>query len=166
MSAAAQHTCETPECGKKATLQCPTCLKMGIQGSFFCGQECFKGYWKSHKIIHLLASESVIRTKHENSAETVSFQSRICLFFHPLFFVVKQKVPALLMTSRMTNIVRGRITRLRVNCDHFRKRRSAKCLTQFHDPTMLTIQMVVRSARNRFAETRQSKCWTMRKSKQ
>lgn len=50
-------TCTTPECGNKATLQCPTCLKIGIQGSFFCGQDCFKGYWKTHKIIHLLGSE-------------------------------------------------------------------------------------------------------------
>lgn len=51
------HKCETPDCGKNATLQCPTCLKIGIQGSYFCNQECFKGYWKSHKVIHLLASK-------------------------------------------------------------------------------------------------------------
>lgn len=49
--------CTTPDCGKKATLQCPGCLKIGIQGSYFCGQDCFKGYWKVHKIIHALASE-------------------------------------------------------------------------------------------------------------
>ncbi|KAG1890964.1 methionine aminopeptidase [Suillus subluteus] len=36
-------------------LECPTCNKLGIRGSFFCGQECFKGNWKTHKIIHDLA---------------------------------------------------------------------------------------------------------------
>lgn len=52
-----EYTCENPDCRKKATLQCPTCLKIGIQGSYFCGQDCFKDNWKAHKIIHLLASE-------------------------------------------------------------------------------------------------------------
>lgn len=55
MSALSNHKCNTTDCDKQSTLQCPTCLKMGIQGSFFCSQECFKGFWKSHKIIHLLA---------------------------------------------------------------------------------------------------------------
>ncbi|XP_031616728.1 methionine aminopeptidase 1 [Contarinia nasturtii] len=50
-----EYSCTTPECKKAATLQCPTCLKIGIQGSYFCGQDCFKGYWKTHKIIHMLA---------------------------------------------------------------------------------------------------------------
>lgn len=48
-------TCETPNCGKPASLQCPTCIKIGIKGSVFCNQECFKGNWKTHKIIHSLA---------------------------------------------------------------------------------------------------------------
>ncbi|XP_012253331.1 methionine aminopeptidase 1 [Athalia rosae] len=47
--------CETPGCKAVASLQCPTCLKIGIQGSYFCSQDCFKGSWKSHKIIHQLA---------------------------------------------------------------------------------------------------------------
>lgn len=47
--------CETPSCNKPAKMKCPTCLKIGIE-SFFCGQECFKGYWKSHKILHVLAT--------------------------------------------------------------------------------------------------------------
>ncbi|KAI9312688.1 hypothetical protein BX666DRAFT_812579 [Dichotomocladium elegans] len=37
--------CQTPDCGKPAKLQCPTCLKLGIDGSFFCSQECFKKSW-------------------------------------------------------------------------------------------------------------------------
>lgn len=47
--------CETPSCNKPAKMKCPTCLKIGIE-SFFCGQDCFKGYWKSHKILHVLAT--------------------------------------------------------------------------------------------------------------
>lgn len=62
MSAIAGSKCETPNCNKSATLQCPTCLKIGIQGSFFCGQECFKGYWKTHKIIHALASKQTLHS--------------------------------------------------------------------------------------------------------
>lgn len=30
--------CETPGCKTIASLQCPTCLKIGIQGSYFCTQ--------------------------------------------------------------------------------------------------------------------------------
>ncbi|CAG9769464.1 unnamed protein product [Ceutorhynchus assimilis] len=46
--------CETAGCEKGAKLQCPTCIKLGIPGSFFCSQECFKSNWKSHKVIHAL----------------------------------------------------------------------------------------------------------------
>ncbi|XP_032685031.1 methionine aminopeptidase 1 [Odontomachus brunneus] len=47
--------CETPGCNAIASLQCPTCRKIGIQGSYFCSQDCFKGSWKTHKVIHQLA---------------------------------------------------------------------------------------------------------------
>jgi len=30
--------CETLGCGNDARLQCPTCIKLGIQGSYFCSQ--------------------------------------------------------------------------------------------------------------------------------
>ena len=34
-------------------MQCPECLKLGIvEGSHFCGQECFKSAWKTHKKHH------------------------------------------------------------------------------------------------------------------
>lgn len=49
--------CETPDCGAASTLQCPTCLKLGIQGSYFCSQDCFKGNWKQHKVLHDIISE-------------------------------------------------------------------------------------------------------------
>lgn len=71
---ASEHTCETPDCGKKATLQCPTCLKIGIQGSYFCGQECFKGYWKSHKIIHLLASKLKVAININSNEKIIDFK--------------------------------------------------------------------------------------------
>lgn len=57
MAAIGIGMCETPGCKSIAQLQCPTCVKLGVQGSYFCTQECFKKSWKSHKIIHTLASK-------------------------------------------------------------------------------------------------------------
>ena len=38
--------CSGEDCDNDAgTLQCPTCLKQDIFGSFFCSQECFKNNW-------------------------------------------------------------------------------------------------------------------------
>ncbi|KAM3511898.1 hypothetical protein MY11210_004439 [Beauveria gryllotalpidicola] len=34
------------------TLQCPTCLKLSIEDSFFCSQDCFKNNWNTHKALH------------------------------------------------------------------------------------------------------------------
>ncbi|KAF8582672.1 methionine aminopeptidase [Ramaria rubella] len=51
-------TCQSSHCingNPPSRLECPACNKLGIQGSFFCGQECFKAGWKSHKIVHDLA---------------------------------------------------------------------------------------------------------------
>nr|CAD7577895.1 unnamed protein product [Timema californicum] len=33
------RVCETPGCNSLAKLQCPTCIKLGIQGSYFCSQK-------------------------------------------------------------------------------------------------------------------------------
>jgi len=49
------RSCETPGCGEPARLQCPTCIKLNIQGSFFCSQQCFKSNWDLHKNLHKLA---------------------------------------------------------------------------------------------------------------
>jgi len=38
-------------------LACPTCLRMGLPPTYFCGQECFKANWKQHKGIHKLAEQ-------------------------------------------------------------------------------------------------------------
>lgn len=32
------RVCESPGCNTTAKLQCPTCVKLGIQGSYFCSQ--------------------------------------------------------------------------------------------------------------------------------
>jgi len=48
----ASQNCITEGCGAPATLQCPTCIKLNVQGSFFCTQECFKKSWSLHKIVH------------------------------------------------------------------------------------------------------------------
>uniref|UniRef100_A0A8C9TZN6 Methionine aminopeptidase n=1 Tax=Scleropages formosus TaxID=113540 RepID=A0A8C9TZN6_SCLFO len=56
MAAVEARQCETEGCGSEAKLQCPTCIKLGIQGSYFCSQECFKGSWATHKLLHKKAS--------------------------------------------------------------------------------------------------------------
>ncbi|KAE9387492.1 methionine aminopeptidase [Gymnopus androsaceus JB14] len=43
-------------------MECPTCSKLGIRGSFFCGQECFKAgceFTKTHKLVHEFAKNPV-----------------------------------------------------------------------------------------------------------
>lgn len=59
-SPAMATVCISANCGKEAGLHCPTCIKLGIKGSFFCGQECFKSNWKDHKKVHELVGEYTI----------------------------------------------------------------------------------------------------------
>ncbi|TEB35903.1 methionine aminopeptidase [Coprinellus micaceus] len=52
--------CQSSSCLKgnpPSKLECPTCNKLGIRGSFFCEQACFKAGCtsKTHKIIHDIA---------------------------------------------------------------------------------------------------------------
>ncbi|KAI5461943.1 methionine aminopeptidase 1 [Mariannaea sp. PMI_226] len=47
-----------------AALQCPTCLKMGID-SYFCSQDCFKKNWTEHKTLH--------KTSNVRSPDTTRF---------------------------------------------------------------------------------------------
>lgn len=42
----------TPGCGKPAKLQCPKCIQLKLAPAHFCSQECFKGFWNVHKIVH------------------------------------------------------------------------------------------------------------------
>ncbi|KAG5192994.1 peptidase M24, structural domain-containing protein [Tribonema minus] len=46
--------CETPGCGKPASMGCPTCIKLGLPRSLYCSQECFKSHWPQHKALHKL----------------------------------------------------------------------------------------------------------------
>eukprot|EP00455_Lapot_gusevi_P025675 TRINITY_DN2710_c0_g1_i1.p2 TRINITY_DN2710_c0_g1~~TRINITY_DN2710_c0_g1_i1.p2 ORF type:complete len:394 (+),score=130.20 TRINITY_DN2710_c0_g1_i1:83-1264(+) len=58
-ASATPRVCATPECGKEATLQCPTCRQLGMPSTYFCGQDCFKSYWKEHNILHKMHKERV-----------------------------------------------------------------------------------------------------------
>ncbi|CAO3677479.1 unnamed protein product [Umbelopsis vinacea] len=49
MSAA---VCNAPNCDNTAKLECPTCIKQSVAGSFFCSQDCFKKSWGVHKALH------------------------------------------------------------------------------------------------------------------
>ena len=51
------HLCCTPGCEKPASMACPTCLKLGLPSSRFCGQECFKSNWNEHKLVHKSAQK-------------------------------------------------------------------------------------------------------------
>ena len=43
-----KRKCLGADCDQDAgSLQCPTCLKLGIKDSFFCSQDCFKRNWVS-----------------------------------------------------------------------------------------------------------------------
>eukprot|EP00064_Thunnus_orientalis_P008359 superscaffoldBa00000989_g8382 len=64
-----RRECETDGCSKDAKLQCPTCIKLGIQGSYFCSQECFKGSWASHKLLHKKAKEDKNQNESKNCVE-------------------------------------------------------------------------------------------------
>ncbi|TEA18578.1 Methionine aminopeptidase 1 [Colletotrichum sidae] len=49
----AKKKCLGVDCLNDAgSLQCPTCLKLGIKDSFFCSQDCFKKNWGTHKAMH------------------------------------------------------------------------------------------------------------------
>ncbi|RIB22999.1 peptidase M24, structural domain-containing protein [Gigaspora rosea] len=44
--------CRGQDCTNPSKLQCPTCLKLSINDSYFCSQECFKKNWSTHKLLH------------------------------------------------------------------------------------------------------------------
>lgn len=46
-----KRKCLGVDCDNDAgSLQCPTCLKLGIKDSFFCSQDCFKKSWVSSSL--------------------------------------------------------------------------------------------------------------------
>ena len=46
-------TCISEGCTKPGKMVRPKCKKLGISGSFFCSQECFKGSWAQHKALSI-----------------------------------------------------------------------------------------------------------------
>ena len=83
-----EHSCVTPNCGEKAKLRCPNCVKLGrtfhwmfddlfhwgilgvLDGSYFCSQDCFKSYWQEHKKLHAPTSKEqwFLARSHRNDA--------------------------------------------------------------------------------------------------
>ncbi|KIK59891.1 hypothetical protein GYMLUDRAFT_168848 [Collybiopsis luxurians FD-317 M1] len=63
----------------QSRLECPTCSKLGIRGSYFCSQDCFKtGFQKTHKLVHELvknpaSSVNVGKTDSYNPFPNYSF---------------------------------------------------------------------------------------------
>ena len=55
--------CVSPGCYNPAKLQCPACIKLNIQGSFFCLKGCFRINWDLHKAIHKDFSEKYFFAK-------------------------------------------------------------------------------------------------------
>ena len=48
-----KHICSRPGCGNTANMACPTCIKLALPPSRFCGQECFRSNWDVHKTLHI-----------------------------------------------------------------------------------------------------------------
>lgn len=48
------------QCGKPASLKCPTCSKLGLPLSLYCSQDCFAVAWPVHKKVHIIKTEKGI----------------------------------------------------------------------------------------------------------
>ena len=77
------HTCAHPECANPAAFQCPTCVKLQLEPSYFCSQECFKAFWPMHKLAHKKRDEKIEQ----------GFKYTGPLRPHPYSFVGKRQVP-------------------------------------------------------------------------
>ena len=75
--------CDNPECRKPSTLQCPTCIKLGLDPSYFCDQDCFKGFWNFHKLLH--------KKKEEVKDDGYKYSGPIRPF--PYSFTGRRKIP-------------------------------------------------------------------------
>ena len=53
--------CSSPGCGKpvSSNLACPKCMQLGLNPTYFCGQDCFKANYASHKQVHTLAKQII-----------------------------------------------------------------------------------------------------------
>lgn len=70
-----QQFCKGEDCNKPAKLQCPTCLKAKISGSYFCSQDCFKKNW-------VIILKFIICKKTSEQKRQLSRKSSAC---HQLF---------------------------------------------------------------------------------
>eukprot|EP00970_Alexandrium_tamarense_P002043 scaffold276_cov200-Alexandrium_tamarense.AAC.6 len=59
MSSAVGSGCASPGCTNVVSkrLACPKCQQLGLPPVYFCGQECFKKNYSSHKAIHSIAKQ-------------------------------------------------------------------------------------------------------------
>ncbi|KAL7637682.1 UNVERIFIED_CONTAM: hypothetical protein RMT77_011291 [Armadillidium vulgare] len=83
------QVCITTNCTAFAKLQCPTCLKLGIQGSYFCSQNCFKGFWDTHKVLHKKSRTSEIKGTSYNPWPYYAFSGSL----RPFPQTPRRKVP-------------------------------------------------------------------------
>lgn len=57
-----KRKCRGVDCDNEAeALQCPACLKMGMEDSFFCSQDCFKKNWVG---LPLMVTQTLPLTKY------------------------------------------------------------------------------------------------------
>lgn len=97
-----EHLCLSEGCGKAAKLQCPTCLKLGIEGSFFCDQVCFKSNWTVHKAVHKKPQTACCgggdHASHENGGQYVPWpHHRFTGKLRPFPVTPKREVPKNIM---------------------------------------------------------------------
>lgn len=69
-----KHVCSSHGCNKPAVLACPSCLKLGLPPSRFCGQECFKSSWSEHKSMHKDVKKARDNVKSDPSAMPSHFR--------------------------------------------------------------------------------------------
>ncbi|CAJ0762297.1 14564_t:CDS:2, partial [Entrophospora sp. SA101] len=70
MNEVQQQFCKGEDCNKPAKLQCPTCLKAKISGSYFCSQDCFKKNWSTHKSIHQTIPKGISISEQSSRSTT------------------------------------------------------------------------------------------------
>ncbi|KAI8972462.1 peptidase M24, structural domain-containing protein [Pilobolus umbonatus] len=70
-----QNTCLLEGCNKPASLQCPTCIKLKIKGSFYCSKDCFTKSWNEHKKLHKSKIESQPHNPFPNYRYTGELQA-------------------------------------------------------------------------------------------
>ncbi|KAK5745314.1 Methionine aminopeptidase 1 [Elasticomyces elasticus] len=72
VTVAQQRKCDGEDCSNDAgALQCPTCQKLGKE-AYFCGQDCFKRNWSTHKLAHK-AQNSMLANLNLTHPKVVSY---------------------------------------------------------------------------------------------